>query len=353
MTRLPLAAFGLILVSATGQGQDQKAASAPFTLTWSQGRCIGCKTAAQLGKVQFVSREDAWAIGGSGARASGPFIVVHSTNAGRIWREMSQTYQYPGDPDGPPAFSFLDLMRGWIAWWDATDDEPKIISTRDGGQHWMEVSQQTLQRMHMVDDNRGYGTLAKEFLRTNDGGHSWVETKIPDITFIDHLFFLTPELGWISGTAGANGKDFFVFRTVNGGRDWEQSRTTPPEPPERVRDLFFFNEQRGWLITWNHNDEGSYLYSTIDGGKHWSLDPDLSFQGKGKQAGVVRFATRERGFVFMMERTGQSRLMYTMDGGTHWFKQALPRLVYDCQVFDGDLLCSSAPGFHLLTLHPK
>jgi photosystem II stability/assembly factor-like uncharacterized protein len=353
MTRLLAAALGLVLLSTIGNGQDQKTANSPFALTWSEGRCIGCKTAAQLGKVQFISRKDVWAVGASGAHAAGPFIVVHSTDAGRTWREMPQTHQYPGEPDGPPAFSFLDALRGWIAWRDDADDEPKIISTRDGGQHWQDVSQQELQRVHMVDDRRGYGAMAREFYRTNDGGRSWLQTKIPDIAFIDHVFFLTPELGWISGVAG---KDFLVFRTVNGGRDWEEARTATPEKPAWVRDLFFLDQLRGWLITWGDNDDGTYLYSTVDGGKHWTAEPDLSFQGKGKWASVVRFTSRERGFFFVDDSDNAQRaLMYTLDGGTHWHKQAL-RLrdfAYDCQVFEGDLLCSADLGLRLLTLHPK
>jgi len=349
MTKLSIASFGLVFLPITGYGQGQKAASPPFELTWSEGRCVGCKTAAQLGKVQFASRNDVWAVGDSGAHAAGPFIVVHSTDAGRTWREMPQTYQYPGAPDGPPAFSFLDAARGWIAWGDAVD-KPRMIGTRDGGQHWQSVSQQFLQKMQFIDDSRGYGASAEAFFRTNDGGRSWVETKIPDIRFIDHLFFLTREVGWISGTAGMDGEDFFVFRTVNGGKDWEQSRTTPPRRPAGVRDLFFFDQQRGWLITWGYNDDGTYLYSTADAGRHWTLDPDSSFQGEGKRAGVVRFTSRERGFVFL-EDNGPHSIMYTSDGGTDWHRQTLPGFVYDCQVFEGDLLCSS--GFRVLTVHPK
>lgn len=72
--------------------------------------------------------------------------------------------------------------------------------------------------MQFLDDHRGYGTVANKFYRSNDGGHSWEETKIPDVVFIDQLFFLTPELGWI---AGSGGKDLLVFRTVNGGKDWD------------------------------------------------------------------------------------------------------------------------------------
>jgi len=355
IARFSVAAFGIVLLSAIGSARVPKTANSPFTLTWSEGRCVGCKTAKGLGRVQFVSRNDVWAVGCSGAHAAGPFIVVHSTDAGRSWREMPQTLQYPGDPDGPPAFSFLDAMRGWIAWWEwGAADEPRMIKTKDGGQHWQSVSQQFLQRMQFIDERLGYGTVAGSFFRTSDGGHSWVETGIPHVAFIDHLFFLTPEIGWLAGAAGVSGKDFFVFRTVDGGRDWEESRTTASEQPADVRDLFFLDQMRGWLITWGYNDDGTYLYSTVDGGKQWTPDPDLSFQGKGKWASVVRFTSSERGFVFVDDGdAGQHSLMYTSDGGTHWHKQAWRDLVYDCQVFEGDLLCSSGRGFRLLTLHPK
>jgi photosystem II stability/assembly factor-like uncharacterized protein len=351
MTRLSVVVFGVVLLSTFGRGQDPKTANSPFTLTRSEGRCLGCKIARGLGRVQFISRKDVWAVGSNGALGAGDFIVVHSTDAGRTWRELPQTHQYAGDLDGPPAFWFLDALRGWIAWRSYTDDETKIISTRDGGQHWQNVSQQELQRIQMVDDSRGYGTEAASFFRTNDGGHSWVETKIPHIGSIARLFFLTPEVGWIFG---GHEQDFLVFRTLNGGRDWEEYRTATPANPAGVRDLFFLDQLRGWFITWGFNDDGTYLYSTVDGGKHWTADPDLSFQGKGKWASVVRFTSRERGFVFLDDRdNGQSGLIYTLDGGAHWHKQALRDLVYDCQVLEGDLLCSSAPGFRLLTVHPK
>jgi photosystem II stability/assembly factor-like uncharacterized protein len=340
--------FLLAELVSVGYGQDRKAANTPFTLTGTEGKCLGCKIAARLGEIQFVSRSEVWAVGSEDHLGGVNVVVVHSTDAGRTWREVPQSQQYT-DPDARLAFSFLDTARGWIAAWGNLAGDPEMIGTRDGGQHWESVSQQFLQRMQFVDDSHGYGTVADEFFRTDDGGRSWVKTKIPDIGFIYGMVFLTPDNGWIAGT---DGKDLLVFRTVNGGRDWEESRTTPPQQPQRVRDLFFFDQQRGWLITWNSNGEGSYLYSTVDGGKNWTPDPDQSFRGRDKLATVVRFTSRERGFVFFLEGA-QNRLAYTMDGGRHWYKQALPRYVNDCQVFEGDLLCSSAPGFRLLTLHPK
>lgn len=337
----------MLFLSAIACGQDPKSASGPFTLTWTEGRCPGCKNADGLGEIQFVSRTEVWGVGFKNELNAVNTIVVHSTNAGRTWREVPQSQQYT-DPDGRLAFSFPDATHGWIDPLDVVADEGKMISTPDAGRHWQRVSRQFLQSVQFIDDIHGYGTLADTFFRKNDGGRSWMKTKIPDIRFIDCMTFLTANYGWI---VGIHGKDFLVFRTVNGARDWEESRTTPPQPPERVRDLFFLDQQRGWLTIWDHNDEGTYLYSTVDGGEHWTADPDLSFQGKGREANVVRFTSRERGFVFLLEG-GRSMLMYTTDAGIHWHKQPLPGFVGHCQIFQGDLLCSSE-GFRLLRVHPN
>jgi len=340
--------FVLAELVSVGYGQNPKGANAPFTLTWREGKCLGCKIAARLGEIQFVSRSEVWAVGSEDHPGGVNVVVVHSTDAGHTWKEVPQSQQYT-DPDARLAFSFLDAARGWIAAWGNLAGDPEIIGTRDGGRHWQRVSQRFLQSMQFIDDRHGYGTVANKFFRTDDGGRSWVKTKIPDIGFIDRMVFLTSDNGWI---AGVHGEDFVVFRTVNGGRDWEESRTTPLQPPQRVHDLFFFDQQRGWATIWNRNGEGAYLYSTVDGGKHWTADRDLLFQRKDKEADLVRFTSRERGFVFFLEGAGLT-LAYTTDGGTHWHKQALQYFVNECQVFEGDLLCSSGPGFRLLTLHPN
>jgi photosystem II stability/assembly factor-like uncharacterized protein len=221
--------FVLAELVSVGYGKDPKAANTPFTLTWSEGKCIGCKNAAALGEIQFVSRSEVWGVGFKNVLNEVNTIVVHSADTSRTWREVPQSQQYT-DPDGRLAFSFLDEARGWIAAWGNLAGDPEMISTRDSGQHWQSVSQQFLQSMQFLDDSHGYGTVADEFFRTNDGGRSWVKTKIPDIGFIDRMDFLTPDNGWIVGTTG---KDLLVFRTVNGGKDWEESRTTPPQPLQR------------------------------------------------------------------------------------------------------------------------
>ena len=347
--------FVVTVIPPISNGQEKSETTVPFTLNWTKGKCVGCKIADELGRIQFVSRSEAWAVGFGygppGSQGSGDFIVVHTKDAGRTWRELRQTYQHAGDEDGPPAFSFVDAARGWVAWWNPAD-EPKMIRTRDEGQHWQDVSHEFLQKVFFFDDSHGYGTQVTKFLRTDDGGQHWTETPIPDLRFIDRMFFLTSEIGWVAGT---DGKDFFVFRTTDGGHNWEESRTTPPKELAIVRELFFLDQNRGWLITWQKNDGGTYLYSTEDGGKKWVQAGDLSFQGEGKWMGVVRFVSSPNGFLFNRQGAA-NKLLYTRDGGAHWAEQTVPHSVFDCQVYEGDLLCDGGnrPGeFWLLTVHPK
>jgi photosystem II stability/assembly factor-like uncharacterized protein len=114
MTRLSVAAFWLVFLSIAGYGQNQKAMKTPFTLTWSEGKCLGCKNAAALGEIQFVSRSEVWGVGSKNVLNEVNTIVVHSTDAGRTWREVPQSQQYT-DPDGRLAFSFPDAAHGWIS----------------------------------------------------------------------------------------------------------------------------------------------------------------------------------------------------------------------------------------------
>ncbi|MGB8413967.1 MAG: hypothetical protein WCE23_14185 [Candidatus Binatus sp.] len=363
VTRLLWFLFLLVCVSSIAHAQGGSRESAPFRLTWSQGKCVDCQFACELGRIQFTSRNEAWAIGCNGpfipieqGDQAGDCIIVHTEDAGRTWREMSDTDQRAGDADGPPAFSFLDQARGWIAWWNPADD-PKLIRTEDGGKHWQDIhakfDQEPLQRLLFFDEKHAYGTLVTSFFRTDDGGHAWTESKIPHIQFIDRMFFLSREVGWIAGSDGAH---FFVFRTDNGGRSWQESQPAQSSTFALVVDLFFLDQNRGWVVAWNTNVEGPSLFTTIDGGKNWMPEPVSASKGKGNRVSIVRFVSKKTGFIFASRDSNGGDLIYTTDGGSHWSNQILSHSVFDCQVFEGDLLCSAGAGkrfeYLLLTLHP-
>jgi photosystem II stability/assembly factor-like uncharacterized protein len=348
-----LAAAAVLVMVIYGQ---QASVADRFALTWLDGRCAGCKVARGIDQIQFTSSSEAWAIGCNfGPEGTGDYIVIRTRDSGSTWTEVSQTYQYAG----APSLSFVNARTGWIAWWNPAS-EPHLIRTMDGGGHWENVSGRFVQKVRFLDAEHGYGAETTTFLRTDDGGRGWGQVQIPHVRLIDQMLFLSSEVGWVAGT---DDKDILVFRTTDGGRSWQESRTASPESIGNIADLYFLDQERGWLIAWHVNNGGTRLFKTVDSGKTWTPEENPSLQGPGKWARVVRFVSDKLGFVFETSeptsgaRRSRSILAYTDDGGVHWHERDLPRTVYYCQVYGGDLRCSAdagnKPGFAVLTVHPK
>lgn len=103
------------------------------------------------------------------------------------------------------AFSFINLMNGWLGWMDVTTGDSSIIRTRDAGRHWRPVGgkweQQHLQRVIFFDDKHAYGSEVTSFFRSDDGGLTWSASEIPDLKFIEQMIFLNREVGWLAATA--------------------------------------------------------------------------------------------------------------------------------------------------------
>ena len=184
--------------------------------------------------------------------------------------------------------------------------------------------------------------------------------QVPHLTYIARTFFSSRDVGWVGST---DLKEVAVARTIDGGRSWTESRITTPSKSNQIKDLFFVDVMRGWLIVEHgvdeHGDASSDLFSTVDGGATWVQEQGRSFQRTHNELGPVRFLSPENGFVFDWEitkATSRFSLLYTTDGGSHWRKQPLPRYVHNCQIFKGELRCSAGgtdSGFWILTIRPK
>ena len=86
----------------------------------------------------------------------------------------------------------------------------------------------------------------------------------------DDVFFLNENLGWAAGSGG------FVFKTTDGGVNWELQMELNEV---YIRNIEFLNENIGFLGTL----DGGF-YKTTDGGTNWSLVnqdivPDDPFSG--------------------------------------------------------------------------
>jgi photosystem II stability/assembly factor-like uncharacterized protein len=348
-------ASSLLAPLTLSYAQGAAPAGAPFTLDWTQGVCKHCNSGQQLGLVRFTEAGGVWGVAfwpSAGEEFSGGSIAVHSVDAGRTWKQFSLTMTHTA----PPALSFADALHGWISGLSPNGDS-WIFSTADGGRHWARVSEMALQGVVFVDDQHGYGRMGNHFLRSNDGGRSWADSEVPQLSYIDRMYFLDRHNGWL---AGEDGEDAIVLRTADGGLHWEEARVASGRKIDEIHDVYFGDAHNGWLVTWHSKDEGARLFYSRDGGLSWQADSGAAYQGPRNWLGGVRVAAGGVAMGFGRKdaegSAGKGMLLYSRDRGVHWQEFDVLRAIEDCQVVGGDLMCSALgdrPGLWLLKVHPR
>ena len=352
-------------VSALGQTSEP-----PFEVTWVRGKCIGCKVAADLDRIQWLSRDQAWAIGWSfpppGAQGSGDYVLVRTGDAGRTWRELPDTWQHAG----PPAFWFLNASIGWFSCFNAycTHDVAgaEVRRTIDAGSHWNIMTQKTaVFDMRFADELNGIAQafdVGDPIVRTTDGGRTWSKVDPPHLKKAENVVLLSGQVAWVTDHEG---EDLLIFRTTDGGRSFEESRTSLPSDWPIVREISFVDRNHGWIVLSHKQDDEVRLLQTTDGGRTWvpTAIPSVRSAIWEPQSDVLGFVSAQTGFVFSTETEGppswdpkDRKVLFTSDGGVHWRQSSLPYSVRRCQALLGDLLCSADQKdshFGILTLHPK
>ncbi len=171
----------------------------PFDVTWVRGKCVGCKVAVDLDRIQWLSRDQAWGIGWRfpppGAEGSGDYVLLQTGDAGRTWRELPDTRQHAG----PPAFWFLSVSVGWFSCLNVpcTHETPgvEVRRTLDGGRHWNIVTQEAaVLQMAFTDERNGIAQafdVGSQIVRTTAGGQTWSKIDPPRLRKVENVVLLS------------------------------------------------------------------------------------------------------------------------------------------------------------------
>ncbi|WP_455716670.1 WD40/YVTN/BNR-like repeat-containing protein [Anaerosporobacter sp.] len=167
---------------------------------------------------------------------------------------------YSGDTHkGDADIVFINSDTGWDALYDVGDTHQQNVTlykTIDGGLHWDKITS-------TYDKNYTIPLEAKTGITFLDANYGWITT-------------MTPQEGYIG-----------VFRTVDGGYNWEKQEIAVPT--EYSTDLFctqpptFFSEDQGVLLI-EHSDDSvrildPLVFITTDKGDTWiQLDKDSDEQ---------------------------------------------------------------------------
>ena len=192
---------------------------------------------------------------------------------------------------------------GDVAEQENSEEEPGYWELIDTG-----VTSLRYVSSHFIDEDNGWllaedNTTGEQFvIRTIDGGHTWEQLDAPNGA-IRNIFFHDQDHGWLPETFGPPGQDAGVWRTENGGEDWEYYEVEEGYN-NRLEAIYFVDENTGWV-------GGDAIFRTDDGGKSWTTQLEEDVQLLVNDAYFV-----DESVGTMVGNTGL--VFHTRDGGQNW-----------------------------------
>jgi photosystem II stability/assembly factor-like uncharacterized protein len=175
-----------------------------------------------------------------------------------------------------------------------------------------------------------------EILQSTDGGQSWQDVSPSGLR--DNLAIAGGQFG-ATLKADFSGEDFglaaiswvdqaLIYRTQDGGRNWEESILIYEEDVQGIVSLETLDDQLGWLLVTRGLGAGNEwvdLYHTQDGGVSWShlawsnteADPYGSIPSGGLKSGIS-FSDRHSGWIAGSAPIDAVYLLRSLDGGQTW-----------------------------------
>ena len=237
-------------------------------------------------------------------------------DGGATWRRLS----VPGEA-GPPMRLIRDSAGGLLAEYFlfsaiTGSEEPTrhFYRSTDKGQTWRRVPggvteadvSTTVRGLWFFDGTRGLALLQDGGLMdTDNGGRVWARrtsavAPATCCTFTGRLQFTPGGRGWMINQGQ-------LMLSNDSGRTW--SLAPVPEAMNRLLDLQFLADQRGWAVA-----ASGQLFATTDGGASWVLRPGVP----GQLFQMVRFANDKVGLALLFDGVFFESVWRTADGGETW-----------------------------------
>lgn len=203
--------------------------------------------------------------------------------------------------------------------------EGLLYTTDDGGTTWKRNSYQNTawRTIHFSDAQNGVitgrysdlgGAMTTQLLITDDGGKTWNKTEGKD-NGITGVSFIDAKIGYSIG-GGPNMGENSVQKTTDGGKTWTSLWSYYGW---FINSIYFLDENVGFIAGSDFTSGyRSILAKTTDGGKSFA---EVNYTNE-KNASGLTFTSSGVGYV--LDRTGSStrKLSKTVDKGVTWSKVA-------------------------------
>ena len=281
--------------------------------------------------------------GGVGATAH---RVLRTVNGGRTWLNVTPVaspHKYPRlwpvwvNPS--TAFVVIDrphsaaLMRTTNGAWQMTGSFPvRLTQSLYGLPEFLSA-----QVGWFVPKSIGAaGTTLIQLDRTTDGGGHWFPV-FSNITQnlgggagdVNAITFVSPERGWMTGSASATGQVYFE-ETENGGRSWSHQALPVPASVSQTQwdqnliftgaPQFFGSSHKDGVLPVDIGDL-LWIYHTTNGGTRWRPSPFSAHPPPGIAQSAIDFVTSRMGWVWTSQYSAtrmRQWLRQTGNGGRTW-----------------------------------
>ncbi len=153
-------------------------------------------------------------------------------------------------------------------------------------------------------------------LKSTDGGETWKIISLPESFYVDDVFFINNDVGWVCG-------EHYLFGTTDGGKNWNVQLY---DSSHSFYTITFSDEKLGWVAGL------SRIYNTTDGGETWL--PQVDFKGH-----INSLFLLDSLHIWAVNTDGPvgsvgGGIFYTKDGGKNWIADSTIDWGYDIQFVD-------------------
>jgi len=264
--------------------------------------------------VYFLDKNTGWAAGGNESHES---VVLYTTDGGNYWAELTGNVS--------ARFYEIHFTNQFNGWAIGSGD---VYMSVDGGATWTEQLQEppglspiNYSDVYFTDADHGwvvgvttgYVPLQLSIIKhTSDGGQTWVSQDANSWKGLSSVYFTGIEHGC---AIGINGN---IVTTWSGGNYWDQTCGSYQNPI--LLDVFFTDNNHGWVAGGFSYPFISNLSHTADGGKSWN-QCDVPFH----YYKAIHFVNQLEGWVagggFYSSEFSNNVVIHTMDGGQTWETQ--------------------------------
>jgi photosystem II stability/assembly factor-like uncharacterized protein len=262
-----------------------------------------------INSVAFATDSKAFAAGTNG--------IWETTNAGETWHikaDWNTLYYSFGH------VVFVDSNTCWLTTFDK-----KFVKSTDGGNSWVEVSNGTVDGIatetNWLNRNVGYACGGRTslnsslgvFWKTTDAGLTWIAKDVPNSTVFFHIRMSSKGNGYLLNPTE-------LWKTNNQGDTWVKTDFQFHADEENFF-IHSINDNEAWLFTSSYKTSRKFwMYKTIDAGIHWNLVSEIpNFFLNGNNSACV--TNIDNILISGLNELNKQLIYRSIDSGKTWINE--------------------------------